>query len=141
MLSEFLREVFAIVDAGGRICAHHIEFDGAIVAAELTRAGFDLDTCERWSDCLWSGLCTMNPFITEWACKKYRGGIDSYDNGTTDPLMPCALPAVAWTLLAPHDDLLHEYHNAGTDSRLAWWIVKEYHIRMRRKDRGVSDMA
>ena len=54
--------------------------------------------------------------------------------------MPCALPAVAWTLLAHHDDLLQEYHNAGTDSRLAWWIVKECHIRMRGKD-GDADLA
>jgi hypothetical protein len=134
VLSEFLREVFEIVDAGGRICAHQIEFDGAIMAAELARAGLDMDTCERWNDLLWSGLCSMNPFITEWTCKSYRNGIDSYGNGTVDPLMPCSLPAVAWTLLAPHDDLLQEYHNAGTDSRLCWRVVKEYHFRMQQRD-------
>ena len=130
VLSEFLRELFLIVDKGGRICAHQIEFDAAIISAELARAGFEHEICERWGDLVTCGLCTMNPLMTGWCCKRFCEGINSYGNGTLNRLTPCALPAVAWTLLAPHDDLLQAYHNAGTDSRLCWWIVREYHLRI-----------
>ena len=130
VLQELLQDVFAVTGAGGRICAHQIEFDAAVVDAEIQRAQIDMDSHEHWRSAVYDGFCTMNPSITEWCCKKYRQGRDTYGQGNIDPHMACSLPAVAWTLLEPCEELQAQIHDAGNDSRLGWLIVREYHRRM-----------
>ena len=106
-------------------------------AAELVRAEFGVDERERWADLVADGLCTMNPHITKWCCEHYRRGIDTYGNNTVNPLSPCPLQAVAWTLLQPCKELQDKAHDAGNDSRLGWLIAAEYHRRM--QSNGESD--
>ena len=131
VVAEFMHDVFEVADAGGRICAHQIEFDAAIIAAELVRTDFSMGDRVRWADLVSCGLCTMNPHITKWCCEHYRRSIDTYGNNSVNPLSPCSLEAVARTLLQPCQELQDKAHDAGSDSRLGWLIVAEYRRRVR----------
>ena len=93
-------------------------------------AGFGVLEREGWAEVVADGLCTMNPHITKWCCEVYRRSIDSYGNNSVNPMCPCSLPAVAWTLLAPCQELRNKAHDAGNDSRLGWLVTAEYHRRM-----------
>jgi hypothetical protein len=111
-------------------CAYQIEFDAAIIDAEIQRTKIDMDSHEQWRDAMYNGFYTMNPLITEWCCKKYRQERDIYGQSDIDPHMACSLPAATWTLLEPCKELHAQIHDAGNDSRLGWPIVREYHLRM-----------
>ena len=54
---------------GGRIVAHHLEFDGGLIAQELARVRLHQYNLE-WEKALRKGVCTMAPDI---ACWRFRG--------------------------------------------------------------------
>ena len=119
--------MFDVAQAGGRVCAHNIEFDAAIVDAELLRIGLDGHKHETWQQCVSAGLCIMNPTLTKWCCEFYRRQLANYGDSRLNVEMPCKLQAVAWTLVPRCDELLDKAHDAGNDSRLAWLITKHLH--------------
>ena len=74
VLQEMLRDVLGAARRGGRVCAHHLEFDATVIANEMRRlGGFEAELVE-WDAFVSAGLCTMNPHIGTIALKRYRCG-------------------------------------------------------------------
>jgi hypothetical protein len=65
VLSEFLDDLFTVQLAGGRVVAHHLEFDAGIIANEITNAGLGARRAE-WEKIVRQGFCTMDPAIGTW---------------------------------------------------------------------------
>ena len=128
VLDNFLKDVQSVVNAGGRICAHQIEFDADIIDAELYRSGFAWRDRLLWHTAVRNGLCTMNHILTSWCCDVYRRSIDQFGNGDKNRDTPCPLGAVAWTLVPPCEDLRAKQHDAGNDSRVGFLVTKQLHV-------------
>jgi len=62
VLLELTEDMTEAVKSGGRLCSHHLGFDGGILSEEMRRAGLDHMATE-WSRFVRKGLCTMNPDI------------------------------------------------------------------------------
>ena len=82
VLAEFLHAVATIGSKGGRICAHHLEFDAVIVDMELQRAGFG-EKCGMWANLVEEGFCSMNRHAAHWVCNQ-KGYPGARPVGTTD---------------------------------------------------------
>jgi len=91
------------------------------------RCGFDRQRCRLWRENVHHGLCTMNPSLTKWCCEFCRRAIDTHGDNRLNPEMPCSLPAVAWTLVPPCQELRAKTHDACIDSRVGWLIAKQLH--------------
>ncbi len=131
VLAEFLGDVQNLVRAGGRVCAHQLEFDAAIIDAELGRCEAGVELKQVWREAARGGLCTMNPVLTAWCCESYRRTVDRYGDGEKNRDMPCALGAVAWTLVPPCQELRAKDHDAGNDSCVGWLVVSRLHRHVR----------
>ena len=57
---------------GGRVCAHHLEFDGGMLAAAMSSMGFT-DMLVEWKAIVRDGICTMDPSIASWVRSKMGG--------------------------------------------------------------------
>ena len=66
VMKEFLEDVRQVCGQGGRICAHHFEFDAGVVQEELIRCGLE-DLRKEWVETARAkGYCTMNPAVGRW---------------------------------------------------------------------------
>ena len=65
VLTEFLDDMLAVMEAGGRLVAHHLEFDAGIVARELNNAGLG-HRLHEWISFVREGFCTMDPGVATW---------------------------------------------------------------------------
>ena len=103
-------------DLGGRIVAHHLEFDAGIIMKELERAGMH-HWQQRWSDIAKKGFCTMDADIGEWA--QSCAGLDREQSETGSQVMSLNMAA---RLLLPKDEatksLLGKIRTAGADAQL-----------------------
>jgi hypothetical protein len=129
VLEEFLKDVEHLVGAGGRLCAHHFEFDAAIIDTELGRCGVDAEQRRIWQQAVRSGMCTMNPLLTGWCCEPYRRALDNGEY--LNRHMACPLAALAWTLVPPCAELRAKEHDAGNDSHVGFLVTKHLHHRVR----------
>ena len=65
VLSMFVEDLSALEKKGGRIVAHHMEFDCGIIDRELQRCGMEQERA-IFRRCAAAGYCTMNPAIGGW---------------------------------------------------------------------------
>jgi hypothetical protein len=128
VLRQFLVDVEGIVQQGGRVCAHQLEFDAGVIALELDRAGLGNQT-EMWAQVASDGFCTMNPTLSKWSCQAFfdqmgcRYGLGrNCSVGLRDMVLALAPTEVA---------LLSQHHNAGADANLTWKVLRELHDRAR----------
>ncbi len=126
VLEALLADVFAVVQSGGRLCAHQLEFDCGVIALELRRAGLG-DKVEAWSQIAAEGFCTMCPAVTKWACARL------FDESGTDSFLgrarPVGLKDMVRALLPVSSGLLAQHHDAGADARMAWLVLRELYAR------------
>jgi hypothetical protein len=128
VLRQFLVDVEGVVQQGGRVCAHQLEFDAGVIALELDRAGLGNQT-EMWAQVASDGFCTMNPTLSKWSCQAFfdqmgcRYGLGrNCSVGLRDMVLALAPTEVA---------LLSQHHNAGADANLTWKVLRELHDRAR----------
>ena len=77
VLAELFKVVASVAERGGRISAHHLEFDAVIIENEFRRAGLDsFQRCDLWADIVKSGFCAMSHSIGHWVCQQ-KGPIES----------------------------------------------------------------
>ena len=62
VMLEFMRDLSQAHDLGGRLVAHHLEFNAGIVSEELARAGLS-HFQELWREIAKGGICTADPDI------------------------------------------------------------------------------
>ena len=55
VLDEFLRDVADVMNMGGAVCAHQIEFDAGIIALEMERAEL-ASKRDMWEQCVSQGV-------------------------------------------------------------------------------------
>ena len=110
VLQEFLRDVDQVQQEGGRICCHHLEFDGNIIVRELERS--ELDTTV-FGNMLRRGCCTMSPEIGRWL--KECVGEDAGPNTTKNTMK---LSVMVKRLVPDCAPLLQNHHTAGADAEL-----------------------
>jgi len=121
VLREFMRDVAEAYESGGRIVAHHIEFDAAVIKHELDRCGFD-DLCKRWGAMVEQGVCTMDPFICKWV--QYSYGKQMKKN---DSHMALTGLVEMFGIFAPHrQDLIKKHHQALADAEMCRLLYLYY---------------
>jgi hypothetical protein len=126
-LATMLEDVFAVVQQGGRLCAHQLEFDCGVIALELQRAGLE-DSMPAWCQVATEGFCTINPAVTRWSCSRLfdEVGADSF----LGRRRPVGLNDMVRCLLPNAKSLLEQHHDAGWDAQMAWLVLRELHTRM-----------
>ena len=65
VLGEFVDDAVQIVENGGRLVAHQVEFDAGVIYQELGRCGLEA-LQDRWMRIMRKGFCTMDPLFGRW---------------------------------------------------------------------------
>lgn len=128
VLAEFMLDVVRMVECGGAICAHHLEFDAGIVAFELQRIGL-FDNLAIWEQSVQQGFCTMNPIVSRWSCEIYFDvAAAQSQHGRARPVGICNMMLA----LLPNDcDAILTHHDAGADAHMVWKLVGELQRRLK----------
>ena len=120
VLEEFLRDVADVVNMGGAVCAHQIEFDAGVIALEMERAGL-ANQHDMWAQSVSNGFCTMNYHVSKWSCRTFfdQFGCD-YNLGR---IAPIGLHDMVLALVPEEYKLLQRHHDAGEDAKMTMKIV------------------
>jgi DNA polymerase III epsilon subunit-like protein len=115
-LAEALRALMLNVQEvcrrGGRLVAHHLEFDAGIISREMRRAG--LDTAEEWSRLVRThGFCTMCPFLGRWLSQCF-----GRDAGAETAMNTLKLQQLVKWLVPPEKRVSVRFHTAGADAHM-----------------------
>ena len=122
VLEEFLRDVADVVNMGGAVCAHQIEFDAGIIALEMERAGL-ASKLDIWAQCVPEGFCTMNHHVSNWSCGTY---FDQVGCGSIlGRNAPVGLHDMVLALVPDEYKLLQKHHDAGEDAKMTMKIVRK----------------
>ena len=122
VLAALLADFADVRGYGGRVCGHQLEFDMGVIKREMERAGLH-DELEVWSQAATDGFCTMHPDITGWACAEL---IERTRHHTSmGHIMVISLADMVRALLPGQVALLKQHHDAGTDSRMTWLVLRE----------------
>ena len=112
VLKEFMTDISQAHARGGRICAHHLEFDAGLVDEELRRCG--LSTLrEEWAHMARGGYCTMNPEVSRWL-KQCAGE----DVGAETKKHMLGLIRTTQELGLPQGKLQSGHHDAAHDAQM-----------------------
>jgi hypothetical protein len=127
VLDEFLSDVAHIVQHGGAVCAHQLEFDAGIVALEMERVGLH-NKLALWEQSVQQGVCTMNPVVSKWSCEIYFDvAIANAYAGLGSSVGICNM--ILALLPHEHKHICH-HHDAGTDAHMVWKLVGELQRRL-----------
>ena len=137
-LRELLRDVIALVGKGGRICGHNLEFDATIVDQEIVRVGLGMNVKASWAIAVKYGLCTMNPYLTKWCCDEHLRTTDFYGNNKTQAMNPASFGNLIRILDPAEQASCGPAHDAGSDSRMVWLVLRELHRLVRGRARNAS---
>jgi DNA polymerase III epsilon subunit-like protein len=120
VLEEFLHDVLDIVNTGGSVCAHQMEFDAGIIALEMERAGLEHKQ-DMWAQAVTEGFCTMNHHVSKWSCRTYfdQVGCDGYLGRNS----PVGLHDMVLALVLEEYRLLQRHHDAGVDAKMTMKIM------------------
>ena len=112
ILSELMSDVKDVRARGGRIVAHHLEFDAGILDKELSRCGME-EARRDWGRAVRAGCCTMSPNIGRWlrTCFGEEAGPPSKQN-------VLKLRALATWFVPNSAKLSQQHHTAGADAEL-----------------------
>jgi DNA polymerase III epsilon subunit-like protein len=121
VLDEFLRDVADVINMGGAVCAHQLEFDAGIVALEMERAGL-ASKHEMWEQCISQGFCTMNYHVSKWSCAMYFDQTGC--NGYLGRNSPIGLRNMVLTLVPEEHSLLQRHHDAQADAKMTIKVMR-----------------
>ena len=114
ILQEFMQDVRTAYESGGRIAAHHLDFDASVIKKELERCGFT-DLRDRWVTMVKQGFCTMDPPTCKWVM--FSHGEQMKDDNEAMPLVSLVDMV---KVIAPHRlDLINNNHEALADAQMA----------------------
>ena len=122
VLQEMLRDVLGAARRGGRVCAHHLEFDATVITNEMRRLGGFEEELVEWDAFVRFGLCTMNPHIGQWI--RMQAGVNDRPQA-----IPIRLADAVTTVVSDGARLLGEHHDAGNDALMHWHLFRELALR------------
>ena len=128
VLLELIEDLAETEKLGGRLCSHHLGFDGGVLSEEMRRAGLDQVAID-WARFVRKGLCTMNPDICQWI-RQQTGQADRPRN------IPMRLADAVQAMVADPKSLLAKQHDAGCDARAHWALACELWKRARSDANG-----
>ena len=102
---------------GGRIVAHHLEFDAGVIYEELGRAGLN-HLKDPWAKAVRDGVCTMDPDIACWV--RSILGI-----GEIPRSIPMRLLDMVKGLLTETSELRSKHHSAGNDATMHFLLCRK----------------
>ena len=102
---------------GGRIVAHHLEFDAGVIYQELGRSGSE-HLKDPWAKAVREGVCTMDPNIACWV--RSILGI-----GEIPRSIPMRLLDMVNGLLTETTELCSQHHSAGNDAIMHFLLCRE----------------
>ena len=103
---------------GGKLVAHHMEFDAGIIAKEMiSHAMWNL--LEKFELFARNGVCTMDPAIGRWV----RQSVGE-DDGSSKTQNVLALRKLVEYLVPEDRKLLDHHHSAGTNSLLVLKLIR-----------------
>jgi hypothetical protein len=121
VLAEFLAVARAVCSRGGRLVAHHLEFDACIIATEMRRAGMAAEAVQEWDALVRSrGFCTMCPELGRWLCQRF-----GRDAGGSTVMNTLQLREVVRWLIPPAERSEPRFHTALFDARMHGVVFRE----------------
>ena len=117
VLIEFMQDVSDARALGGRLVAHHLEFDAGIVMEELARAGLT-HLQQSWREFAQGGVCTMDPDIAHWTR-------DMLSMEQVPWKSALKLEVMCSKLLPDCKGLMSKKHSAGADAQLVTMLFHE----------------
>jgi len=130
VLREFLADVFGACRQGGRIVAHHLEFDAGIIAHELERSGLDYFQ-QEWAATVRQGTCTMDPEVCRWI-RRCHGQESSGTQMTSN------LKNLVHAMVPDSEQLLDRHHTAGADAQMHRLLYIAIHALAQEASRSTS---
>ena len=124
VLDEFKTDLEQVIGAGGRVCAHNIEFDAAVLHAEMVREGMTDEDISMFDIAIYNGFCTFDPGLTGWCCREYLCTISKYQE-MPDVDKPVSLKELVRVLDPDLQLSCHPAHDAGADSLAVWLVLRE----------------
>ena len=125
VLREFMDDVREAFRKGGRVVAHHIEFDYRIIYEELGRSGLS-ELQQEWKSIAGKGCCTMDPIVGRWL-RQCMGK----DVGPETATHTVPLDEMFGGLHPENTTLLKKRHDAGADAEMAWLVYAALLLRAR----------
>ena len=120
VLREFMEDVLEWCDRGGRVVAHHLEFDAGIILNELARCGLH-ELHDAWKRVAHKGFCTMDYEVGRWVygCMGQEVGEE-----TAKHIIGLAsiVPLLKDPLSDEHIKMLKQQHQADVDAQLTWLV-------------------
>ena len=116
-LREMFEDLSSLVQRGGRVCSHNLEFDCGIILEEMTKCGL-AELAGPWSEAVRQGFCSMDPNVGHWVRK--QAGMTDKERKT-----PMRLKDMVHLLLPDARALLAKHHSAGNDSLMHWLLCRE----------------
>lgn len=112
VLRDFMEDIISAFKRGGRVVAHHLEFDAGIIKNELARCGLH-DFADQWASMVRRGTCTMDPEIGRWArtCFGKEAGPE-----TSKPIV--GLKQMMHWFVPGGGPLVAKHHDAGADAQM-----------------------
>ena len=126
VLEEFMCDMMSTMGKSGRLCAHHFEFDAAILDAEMCRLGMAVETRYNWAMAARGGFCTMNPHLTHWCCEEYIRERVSFLS--PDLLITVPLAQLVRVLSPLEQEMCEPAHDAGSDSCAVWLALRQLEV-------------
>ena len=111
VLEEFMHDLMLHMDVGGKVVAHHLEFDAGVIYREFKRCGLN-SRADEWMRLARQGFCTKSPELGCWL-KQACGEQVAHENAKHS----MGLLSVCQKLL-PEVALPRDVHNAGTDANM-----------------------
>ena len=119
VLVEFMSDAQKVIEThGGKLIAHHLEFDAGIIANEMISCGMS-KSLELFEIFTRTGACTMDPAIGRWVLQCI-----GKDFGPSTRMNTLSLKTLVKHLIPEDQKLLENLHSAGTDSLLVLKIVR-----------------
>ena len=102
------------------------------------RAGLGMDVQASWVMTVNDCLCTMNNYLTKWCCGEHLRTTDFYGNYKTQAMHPVSLGNLVRILDPAEQASCGPAHDAGSDSRMVWLVLRELHRLVRGGARNAS---
>ena len=127
-LLHMFNDACRVVQLGGRLCSHHLDFDASIIAEEMRRCGLS-EEVKVWEQIVPQGFCTMSRDLAQYARKQAGEDIA--------PKTVMKFHELVHKLLRDVPSTLTKQRSAGFRAHMHWRVLEE--LVLRRGKEGGTD--
>ena len=120
-LQIMMHDILECCEQGGRIVAHHLDFDAGVISQELQRAGL-MNYKDAFEREVRRGICTMDAEIVYWV----RAMMDIREIPRNIPMKLIEMVKILIPNMIPNSSELRAgNHSAGADAHMHWMVCRE----------------